>query len=116
VDGFRGLEVYTRAIALADALHFATAGWVWIDRRGVGLQMMRAADSIGANIAEACGRDTYADRRRQLYVARGSAFELEHWVERAQARRMDLPLNAQSEAQRISRMLNGLAQRWSQAR
>jgi four helix bundle protein len=114
VDGFRGLEVYSRAVAFADALHFATQGWVWTDRRDIGSQMLRAADSVGANIAEACGRGTYADRRRQLFVARGSAFELEHWVERAQARHFDLPLNAQSEARRISRMLNGLIARWSQ--
>ncbi len=75
--------------------------------------MIRAADSVGANIAEAHGRDSFADRRRQLYVARGSAFELEHWLELAAARGLSCPETAKSEAQAISRMLNGLARRWS---
>jgi four helix bundle protein len=76
--------------------------------------MLRAADSVGANIAEAHGRDTYPDRRRQLYIARGSAFELEHWLTTAEARGLPVPEGASGEAARLSRMLNGLARRWSE--
>jgi four helix bundle protein len=74
---------------------------------------VRAADSVGANIAEAHGRDTYRDRRRQLYVARGSAFELEHWLLTARGRGLIDGDDVLDEAQQISRMLNALARRWS---
>ena len=56
------------------------------DRWDMGRQLVRAADSIGANIAEATGRWTQPDARRFLLIARGSLNETRHWVLRAQAR------------------------------
>jgi four helix bundle protein len=70
--------------------------------------MVRAADSDGANIAEAAGRFGYADQRRLLFVARGSQIELQHWIHRAEARRLELPLDALRNAVETGRMLNGL--------
>jgi four helix bundle protein len=113
VSEFRSLVVYRRSVALAAALAGHARNWDPVDLWTCGVQMIRAADSTGANIAEAHGRDTFADRRRQLYVARGSAFELEHWLEVVAARGLACPEGARSEAQEISRMLNGLARRWS---
>jgi four helix bundle protein len=75
--------------------------------------MTRSAGSVGANIAEAWGRDTHADRRRTLFLARGSACELEHWVDQAARLGLPLPSNAANEAREVSRMLNGLIRRWS---
>jgi four helix bundle protein len=113
VDGFRGLAVYERSVGLADALWGAIGGWDPFARWSLGIQLVRAADSVGANLAEACGRDSRADRRRVLYLARGSAFETEHWLDRAEARGLDLPKGAPAEAREISRMLNGVARRWT---
>ncbi len=41
-------------------------------------QAKRAADSVGANIAEGCGRPTTADRRRFFAIAVGSLRETQH--------------------------------------
>jgi four helix bundle protein len=108
VEGFRDLAVYRRVSALADQLRFAAAAWPAFDKWSAGLQMVRAADSVGANISEGAGRYGTADHRRLLFIARGSACELEHWVERAVARDLPIAHGAVEEAMQVSRMLNGL--------
>ncbi len=108
--GFRELEVYRRVVRLADDIHARVRVWSAFDRWTVGGQLMRAADSAGANIAEAYGRQTDRDRRRLLFVARGSLCELQHWLDRGSARELALPPDARSEAAEITRMLNGLLQ------
>jgi four helix bundle protein len=113
VDGFEDLLAYRRATALADDLRAAAAAWPSFDLWTVGVQLVRAADSVGANIAEAYGRRTDADRRRFLFIARGSTCELEHWLMRTAARDLPLPSNAMSKARENGRLLNGLAKSWS---
>jgi len=102
------LELYRRSVLLADELHRAVWRWSSFDRWTVGLQTVRSADSIGANIAEAAGRRTDADQRRLLTIARGSGIELQHWLRRARSRGLPLPEEAQARAEELGRMLNGL--------
>lgn len=59
------------------------AEWPSFDRWSVGLQLIRAVDSVAANIAEASGRWQPRDKKRLLVVARGSLVETEHWIETA---------------------------------
>src|SRR5262249_41177269 len=58
-------------------------GWDQFARDTVGKQMVRAADSIGANIAEGTGRGSFQDNRRYVKLARGSLNETKHWLRRA---------------------------------
>jgi four helix bundle protein len=108
VGGFEELDVYRRAAALADELRAAVLTWDPIDGWTAGVQGMRAADSIGANIAEAMGRISNRDRLRVLFIARGSLNELEHWLARAEARGLTCPAESSARAREIGRMLNGL--------
>jgi four helix bundle protein len=112
VQGFERLVVYQRAVALSDELRAAVAPWSPFDLWTVGIQLVRAADSVGANIAEAYGRWNYPDRRRLLFIARGSTCELEHWLMRARARKLPCPNDALEEARENGRLLNGLAKSW----
>jgi four helix bundle protein len=108
VGSFRDLVAYRRAAAFSDGLHRAVASWNPFAKWTVGVQLVRAADSIGANIAEAEGRATPADERRFLIVARSSALEVQHWLDRARARGLPIPPDALQEADELGRMLNGL--------
>ena len=47
---------------------------------GIVGQMRRASSSIPANIAEGCGRESDAEFKRFLTIARGSASELEYFT------------------------------------
>ena len=80
---FENLHVYRLAEDLADEIWQVVVEWKPIARDTVGKQTIRAADSIGANIAEGAGRGVGADNCRFVRVARGSLHETRHWLRRA---------------------------------
>ena len=85
---FERLEVYQLSERLADAIWDLALGWADFARDTVGKQLVRAADSIGANIAEGYGRGSGADNRRFVRTARGSLNETQHWLRRAFRRKL----------------------------
>ena len=80
------VRVLRAAGEVADALWRLVLGWEDFERDVVGRQLARAADSVGANVAEACGRYHYGEKVHFLYYARGSLFETKYWLNRSQAR------------------------------
>ncbi len=68
---FDGLEVYQAAEQLADQVWDIVRKWDNLAKDTVGKQLIRAAVSIGANIAEGCGRQSYKDNQRFVKIARG---------------------------------------------
>jgi plasmid stabilization system protein ParE len=68
--GFEHLRIYQLAEKLADQIWDIIQKWTVLARDTVGKQMVRAADSIGANIAEGYGRGSYQDNRRFVRIAR----------------------------------------------
>jgi len=83
---FEKLRVYKLSEEIADAVWDTALTWGQFARTTVGAQIVRSADSIGANIAEGVGRGTYADNRRFVRNARGSLNETKHWLRRAYRR------------------------------
>jgi four helix bundle protein len=107
---FRKLAAYRLAAELGYELHRQASRWPPFDRRSLGIQLVRAADSVAANIAEAMGRWSVPDRRRLLFVARGSLHETEHWICVAESRGLLEP-GTDARVDEISRALNGLIKR-----
>jgi four helix bundle protein len=107
---FRRLTAYRLACDVADEVHSFVARWSSFDRWTVGQQLVRALDSVGANIAEASGRWHPGDRKRLLLIARGSLYESEHWILRAKARDLPLP-EANDRLGEVARALSGLISR-----
>jgi four helix bundle protein len=85
VGEHRDLIAYQLALRLVVELQAAVARWPRFERWSTGMQLVRAAGSIGANIAEAEGRWHGRDRAKFLLNARGSLFETKHWLDVATA-------------------------------
>lgn len=84
---FENLKVYKLSEALADHIWDMVLAWDRFARDTVGGQIVRAADSIGANIAEGSGRGSFQDNRRFIRMARGSLKETQHFLRRAYRRK-----------------------------
>jgi four helix bundle protein len=109
---FETLEVLKCAEQLADSIWKRVVAWDDFPRDVVGRQLTRAADSVGANIAEAFGRFHFGEKLQFLYFARGSVFETKYWLN-CVLRRSLMPVNdVQEYAAKITslaRQLNAFA-------
>jgi four helix bundle protein len=107
---FEKLEVYQKAIGLADTVSALTAQfrrpyWYLAD------QFNRASLSIALNLAEGNGRGTQADRRRFFLMARGSTLECIPAIEMCRRKGLLSPeacTQLRGELVDISKMLSGL--------
>src|SRR5687767_2016540 len=76
------LQVYHKAIQLERDVHVAVKRFPIYYRRKTGVQLDDAAESIGSNIAEGCGRKSRhhgnGELIRYLHMSVGSANEVEH--------------------------------------
>ncbi|MBP89679.1 MAG: hypothetical protein CMJ64_23720 [Planctomycetaceae bacterium] len=86
--GFDDLRVYHLSEDIADTTWDLVLGWNNLAKDTVGKQIIRSADSIGANIAEGYGRGTYNDNKRFVRISRGSLYESRHWLHRAFRRKL----------------------------
>ncbi|PLZ85067.1 four helix bundle protein [Fischerella thermalis] len=85
---FEELQVYKLAEKLANKIWEIVIRWDDFAKDAIGKQIVRAVDSIGANIAEGRGRYNYQDNKRFVKMARGSMNETIHWMRLAYARNL----------------------------
>ena len=112
MQNFRRLDVWKKAHSLTLDIYRLTADFPTTERYGLCSQLQRAAASIGANLAEGCGRETDADFRRFVQMACGSACEVEYHLLLSNdlgliAQDVYVPLN--DRVNEVKRMLTGLA-------
>jgi four helix bundle protein len=99
---FRQLDVWNKAHTLTLNIYRITSDFPTTEKFGLTSQLQRAASSIGANLAEGCGRDTDADFRRFVQIACGSACEVEYHLILAQ----DLSLISPEIYEQLNRDIN----------
>ena len=102
---FEKLQVYQLSEKLADSVWNIVVAWDSFAKDTVGKQIVRAADSIGANISEGSGRGSIQDNRRFVRIARGSLYETIHWLRRCYLRK----LLSQSEVKKLRLLVEELA-------
>jgi four helix bundle protein len=106
---FEDLRVYQLSEEISDLIWEIVVKWKRLAQDTVGKQIIKAADSIGANIAEGTGRGSYPDNRRFARIARGSLFEVKHWLRRAYRR----DLLSENEVSKLQNLINELTPKLS---
>ncbi|MFA4924907.1 MAG: four helix bundle protein [Ignavibacteriaceae bacterium] len=85
---FEKLDIYKLSEKLSDMVWTIVLSWSPFTKSTIGSQLVKAADSIGANIAEGTGKGSSLDNKRFAKIARGSLFETKHWLRRAVKRNL----------------------------
>jgi len=80
MQDFRKLMVWKKAQDLTVYAYSVTKLFPSSEQFGLTAQIRSASCSIGANIAEGCGRGSNKDFLRFLHIAIGSAFEVENHI------------------------------------
>lgn len=82
------LEMFQAIERLSDEIWEVTMGWRHFAQDTVAKQLVRAADSIGANLVEGDGRYHHKEKLNFYDIARASAKETRYWIRRAKSRRL----------------------------
>lgn len=104
------LKVYQLAMKVADAIWITVSKWNYFERDTMGKQLVRASDSIAANISEGFGRYHFKENRYFNFVARGSLFETKTWLEKALKRdliSLEEFVKLKIEMNELGKLLNG---------
>ena len=111
IKSHRDLIVWQKATVLAVEIYRLTKTFPADERFRMTDQLLRAASSIPANIAEGHARGTRKDYARFIVIARGSLAETETFLELARDVGLAKPENCRRSielAVEIGRMLNAL--------
>jgi four helix bundle protein len=104
-------RVFQQFLGIAGKCWEAAISWPNFARDTLGKQLVRAIDSVGANLAEGDGRYRDADALHFFVTARASAREAQYWIQLAVARGLLKPSEAQellTVMERASKELNAL--------
>lgn len=103
------LRVIKQSEELADRIWSSVKDLSGFERNTIGEQLVRSADSVGANIAEGNGRYHYGEKIGVLYYARGSLAGTKYWFRRARQRKLlteDLSSDLLTELEAITKQIN----------
>ena len=102
---FENLRVYKLSEELADEIWKIVFRWNAFAKDTVGKQIVRSADSVGANIAEGTGRHNFQDNQRFVKIARGSLNETQHFLRCAFKRNLLTP----ADVKKLKPLVDNLA-------
>jgi len=82
------LHIYQMAMTLGEEIWKLAESWSYYVKDTIGKQLVRAADSIAANIAEGYGRYHYKENLNFCFYSRGSLKETGTWLTKAKNRNL----------------------------
>ena len=81
------LQVYTLSMEMAERVWAIVIEWDYFTKDTIGKQLVRAADSIAANLSEGFGRFHFKENTNFSYYSRGSLYETKTWLVKANNRK-----------------------------
>ena len=84
------LQVYQLSMRLGEEIWNIVIKWDFFAKDTIGKQVVRAVDSIAANLSEGFGRYHYNEEKHFGYYSRGSLFETKTWLTKAFSRQLIL--------------------------
>ncbi|MCH8319323.1 MAG: four helix bundle protein [Bacteroidetes bacterium] len=103
------LKVYNLSMELGEKVWQIVMKWDYFCKDTVGKQLVKAADSIAANLSEGFGRYHYLEKKNFCYYSRGSLYETKTWLTKAHNRNLINDNDFQSflnDIDYIGKMLN----------
>lgn len=103
------LQVYQLSMELGDKIWEIVINWDYFLKDTIGKQLVRAADSVAANLSEGFGRFFYKENKQLCYYSRGSLFETKTWLTKVKNRKLiseDQFKNFTEEIDLIGKKLN----------
>lgn len=82
------LNIYNISMELGDKIWIVISDWDKFAQDTIGKQLIRAVDSIAANISEGFGRYHFKESNHFNYYARGSLYETKTWITKAYSRKL----------------------------
>ena len=82
------LEIYGLSMKLGENIWGLVEKWDYFSKGTVGKQIVRASDSVSANISEGFGRFHFKETRQFSYFARGSLYETKTWLTKGYQRKL----------------------------
>jgi len=74
------LNVYRLSMKMAEKIWNIVIEWDYFAKDTIGKQLVKAADSVAANLSEGFGRYHYRDKTNFGYYSRGSLYETKTWL------------------------------------
>ncbi len=88
VTGVTSLAVDTASMEIGERVWSIVSSWDYFAKDTVGKQLVKAADSMAANLSEGFGRFYYKENKQFGYYRRGSLYETKTWLKKAQSRQL----------------------------
>ena len=80
------LEIYRLSMDMGEKVWSIVVKWDGFAKDTVGRQLVRAVDSVAANLSEGFGRYHYREKKHFSYYSRGSLYESRTWLVKAHNR------------------------------
>ncbi len=88
IHSLEDFKTYQKAMELGEEIWKVVGTWSYFEKDTIGKQLVRAVDSIAANLSEGLGRFHFKEIKNFAYYSRGSLFETKTWLTKAMSRKL----------------------------
>ena len=109
IKNLEDFKTYNKAMEVGEKVWAVVLKWNYFEKDTIGKQLVKAVDSIAANLSEGLGRYHFKETKNFTYYSRGSLFETKTWLAKARSRQLlneNLFKELMTELDVIGKMIN----------